>query len=554
MMTFGKQTVGPIFLNLMRHHAGSFTRHLMNLKPHRSLFILLFTAGIWMAMACSCRSGLPLYVEQPPPYWPTHSWREATPEEQGVRSAALADIVDQAVKQRLDLHSMQLVRNGYLVADVSFYPYDGSTVHDVASVTKSVTSALIGIAIAKGFIASEDTPVLDFFPEYKQQYQHTGKEKITIRHLVTMTSGLDQNAGGSGMAAFNEPALMQMIARPNWLEFALGLPLMHEPGSTFGYNSCNTHILSVIIAKATGMNTLAFAQKYLFGPLGIKEVFWPEDPQGNNHGWGDLKMHPRDMAKIGLLFLYNGVWESQQIVSPDWVHKSAVPCVKLPGNGLFTLEYSYGWWTISGLVNGIYEANGRGGQHIIVWPAKNTVVVFTGGGFDQSTIAQKLLAALKADSPLAPNPKAFERFERLSHAAGAPVAINVTQSPPALASTLSGTRWRLFENPLGLKEVVITFTNENKATFTIVGPWGTRVWPVGLNGPYAIAPNGDSGLPSGARGSWVSGDEFAFDINEIANINHYQGRIRFDGDKATLFIKEKTLFAKEIAIQAARID
>jgi len=212
-----------------------------------------------------------------------------------------------------------------VVVDAYFYPYDGQTVHDVASVTKSVMTTLIGIAADQGKLEL-DQPLVSFFPGRTIANRDAGKEHITVRHLASMSSGLDCTAD------YDEATLREMQASSDWVQFTLDRPMIDEPGSRFVYCSPGMHLLSAILQQATGMTALDFARQNLFEPLGIHDVIWPADPQGVTHGWGDLYMHPHDMAKLGYLWLNHGQWGGRQIVSRAWVEDSAKVQIKTGGD------------------------------------------------------------------------------------------------------------------------------------------------------------------------------------------------------------------------------
>ena len=457
---------------------------------------------IILGVMTGCRRPIITHIEKPPAYWPTQGWRTSTPEAQGIDSDQLVNIVKLILEQDLNLHSMLIVRNGYVVSDIYFYPYLGNTVHDVASVTKSITSALIGIAIAKGFIPDKNAPILDFFPQHKARCVNNAKEKLLLKHLLTMTSGLNCVREDPDVSPFREATLFEMFESEDWVRFILDLPVVSEPGSTFDYNSCNFHLLSAIIKETTGMNALDFAQKYLFNPLGIQEAIWPADPQGNNHGWGDLKLHPHDIAKIGFLYLHNGVWENQQILLPDWIEKSALAQAKLPGNETFHYDYSYGWWVISGSIRGVYEANGRGGQYIIIWPKQNLVIVFTGGGFDIGAITPQLIATVKSEHSLPENSEAYNRLQKLTAEASNPPDAKPSLPLPDVTWEISGKTWKLDKNPLGLESVVVSFEDQNNGTIAIKGDIFDQILTIRLDNVYAISPNGRFSLPVAAKGYW----------------------------------------------------
>ena len=232
---------------------------------------------------------------------PALDWPTSPPEEQGFDSAALAQVIEQIDEQGLPIDSIQATRNGVLILDAYFYPYLGETRHDIASVTKSVTSTLVGIAVDRGLL-SLDQGLLATFPDLAPPPSNDGKADIDLRDLLTMTSGLD-----CGLSP-GEPELYETLASDHFVKYALGVPMAAPPGTQWAYCSPGSHLLSAMLAKASGTSTLDFAQKNLFGPLGITDVLWPEDPQGVQFGWGDLQLHPRDMARIGLLFANEGSW------------------------------------------------------------------------------------------------------------------------------------------------------------------------------------------------------------------------------------------------------
>ncbi len=263
-----------------------------------------------------------------PDYWPTEGWRTSTPEEQGLDSQQLAELMDYLQGQNsFTIHNLLIIRNGYIVTDAYFYPFAPAYLHDLASATKSFTSSLIGIAIDQGYIESVEQSVLGLFPERTVANLDAKKQAMTVKDLLTMRSGFQ---------CINRPTevtLSEMWASPDWGQFVLDLPMTAEPGTRYVYCSPNVHLLSAIIKETTRMSALEFAQEHLFGPLGVSDVIWPSDPQGNTLGWGDLKLAPHDMAKLGYLFLNKGLWDGQQVVSPAWV--------KAATSGS---SYGYQWW------------------------------------------------------------------------------------------------------------------------------------------------------------------------------------------------------------------
>ena len=231
---------------------------------------------------------------EPAVYWPTASWPVSSPEEQGIDSAKLAEALLTMREKNIPIHSLLVIRNGKVLVDATFYPYDGSTVHDLASVTKSVMTTLIAIAADQGKL-DLDQPLVSFFPDRTIANRDARKESITVRDLAKMASGLDS----LGFAQ-DEGTLREMQASPDYVKFALDRKVVTEPGTQFVYDSPGMHLLSAILQQATGQTALEFAQENLFAPLGIQDVIWPSDPQGVTHGWGDLHLHPAGCGEARL--------------------------------------------------------------------------------------------------------------------------------------------------------------------------------------------------------------------------------------------------------------
>ncbi|HAM79184.1 serine hydrolase domain-containing protein [Ornithinibacillus bavariensis] len=232
--------------------------------------------------------------------------------------------------------------------------------HKIYSVTKSILSVLIGITIKKGYIEHINTPISTYFPEINND---TEKQKITIKHLLTMTSGL-HFPGNNGM-----------IPSKNWVNFVLNQDMENPPGTDMSYSCGSSQLLSAIIQKTTGLNTEVFARKHLFTPLGITDYKWNHDAQGIAIGGFGLTMKTSDMLKIGTLYANKGKWKSKQIVPFHWIEESTTPKVKSND----TFSYAYHWWNLTSdnEIGRIYFAYGLEGQYIIVVPDYQLVTVFT---------------------------------------------------------------------------------------------------------------------------------------------------------------------------------
>ena len=462
-------------------------------------------------------------------YWPTESWRTSTPEQQGMDSGELIKIFKLIQENEVNIHSILIIRNGYMVLDAYFYPFSQGTVHNLASVTKSITSVVVGIAIDKGYIKSIEQQVLDFFPDRTIANLDENKKRLNLENLLTMTTGFcrDFNEG--------EAQLSQMCLSGNWVQFMLDLPLVIEPSGEFAYCSGGCQLLSAIITQTTGMTALDLAREYLFQPLGIHDVIWPADPQGNNTGWGDLFMHPRDLAKIGYLLLNKGRWEDKQIISSEWVKLSTHQQIALPdGQG-----YGYLWW-IPNELSGLYEARGRGGQLIAVWPDKNLVVVLTGSGYEPGEVGAYIVSAIRSDRFLAENHEGFVELNEKIEAAAKPPVPEPTPTLPQTARRISGKTYVFEPNSLGLRSFSLSFDNETEALLKQDIDGEMLKARIGLDGVYRISNSSRFGLPAALKGFWATENEFVLIFNEAANNFLYRTRVQFVDDRAFCRIDENT--------------
>lgn len=291
--------------------------------------------------------------------------------------------------------SLVIIHNDALVLEKYFDGYDRHYLQRCNSVTKSIASALIGIAIDKGYISGVDAKLLDFFPEYAGSIENydARKASITLEHLLTMSAGFEWNEANTSPVDWQgnpnpECSPAQMWASDDWIKFVLDLPVVTEPGAEFTYNSGITHLLSGIITRATGLNAAAFAEAHLFSPLGITKWKWPEDPQGNNDAGSGLWLHPANMAMFGYLYLKSGRLGDAQVAPESWVEASSfhhLPFDNWSPSMNKSHDYGYQWWLVSEKsshydpdnIGDIYYASGLGGQMIVVMPDIDMVVVLT---------------------------------------------------------------------------------------------------------------------------------------------------------------------------------
>ncbi len=340
-------------------------------------------------------------------HYPTNGWQISAPEAQGMHSKPILDMMEAIKKKGYNIQSVSIVRNGYLVLDAYNYPFKDGQKHEMYSVTKSVTSALIGIAIDKGYIKDVTQTISELFPDKKISNLDELKRSLTLKDLLMMASGLDCNDASANRWA----GTIAMLKSNDWTQYTLNLPMAQRPGEYFHYCNGVSHLLSAIIQKSSGMKTIEFAKKYLFDPLGIKDIEWAESPEGINNGFSGLRLQPRDMAKIGLLYLNQGKWENKQIISVDWIKASTRPYIDGRWNGE---DYGYQWWINPA---GYYSAVGKYGQAIYVMPAKNLVAVFTSHilGKDMyisgPLLKEYIIPAIASSKPLPPDPQETARLD-----------------------------------------------------------------------------------------------------------------------------------------------
>jgi CubicO group peptidase (beta-lactamase class C family) len=309
--------------------------------------------------------------------------------------ASLARMLD----GRTNIHCIIVERHGHLVAeayrsgkDESVYLPIGITtdfgptvLHDTRSVGKSVTSLLLGIAMQQGKVGELSKPAIDYYPEYADSATPQ-RRAITLEHLLTMSSGLEWQEGGSGP---DDEHRLYWKWSPTYYVFSR--PIAAPPGTRFNYNSGGTAVLADILTRVTKMSLKDFARVSLFEPLGIRDWEWVSDLHGRPMAFTGLRMRPRDMAKIGRLVLNHGRWQGRQIVPADWIAASLKPRID---TGIADLQYGYQWWTGTvewqGKTIRWDAAFGNGGQRVFVLPELDMTVVITAGAYGDPQIAPRV--------------------------------------------------------------------------------------------------------------------------------------------------------------------
>jgi len=314
------------------------------------------------------------------------------------------------------------------------------------------------------------------------------------------------------------------------------------------------HLLSAAITELTAGSEADFAARVLFAPMGIVAGDWPRDPAKLNYGWGDLRLRPHDMAKLGLLMLHDGVWNGQRLLPAGWV----ATATRSRGPAGAGDEYGLGWWVSSGELAGAFEARGRGGQRIFVWPALDLVVVTTGAGFEPRALVPFLQRAIRGQRAL---PESEVSSRRLAAAmAAARVGPEAVPTPlPTLASRISGRNYEMQANPLGIERLGFDFQSARTTLFLELSSAmaaraaGRFTFGLGLDGRYRITPAGPRGYAIGLRGAWRTPNALDLDYVEPAGQNAFTMRAEFEANQLRLSIRDRTgLYGEHVILGRAR--
>lgn len=296
---------------------------------------------------------------------------KAQPAQPGIDTARLTGALDTALVQEVSseardigsLRSLIIQQNGEKLVEEYFRSGRAGRAMNTKSASKSIISLLAGIAIDKGYIGSVEDSISTYLPEYFENIEDSLKRSITIKDVLTMRTGLETTSFHNYGA---------WVMSDDWVAFALNQPMDDRPGGDMRYSTGTSHLLSVIITKATGMSTRAFAEKYLFGPMDIEAGGWDRDPQGYYMGGNNLALKPGDMLKIGQMILNGGTWEGQRIISREWLADSFKTYTRSNYN---PYDYGYMWWNRKVAGYQTYFAWGYGGQYIFMIPELDAVVV-----------------------------------------------------------------------------------------------------------------------------------------------------------------------------------
>jgi len=447
-------------------------------------------------------------------------------------SSALADIVDWGALSGMD--SLLITRHGNVVTEAFYAPFRAGQKHAVNSTTKGIVGTLTGMAIQDGLIASRDLPVIDFFPEHTPANLDEAKKSISVGNLLDMTSGIEWKEKLDNSVPLS---MLQMARSSDWQAFVLDQPMAADPGKTFNYSSGNAHLMSSILAKKTGGSTLAYAQKRLFGPLGITDVRWSKDPHGVEIGGYGIFLQPRDMAKIGYLYLRKGQWEGKQLLPASWINKVFSASVDMGFGDHPAFKYANGWWTIP--EKHAYMTVGFLRQMIIVLPDVDVVAVVTGHRhYPIPTLIDKITAAVRSNEPLPVNAEAQKRLAERIHQASIEQPLKATAESP-LATTVSGKSWEFDRNPLNVKRLTLNLA-ASPPTYEVLYETGRKAaGQVSLDGVFRVTEQ-FADKPFGLKGSWIDPQTFRLVSREINDGLETTYLLHFDGNAVNVTVESNS--------------
>ena len=507
---------------------------------------------VFSMLITSCTSPKSVVKAVPEPeYWPTSGWQSSTPEAQGMDSELLAEMIEEINTSETGLHSVLVIRNGYLVTETYFHPYTQDTKMHIQSVTKSVIGMLVGKAVSDGNIQSAEDRLVDYYPNRVFENQSRQKSSIQLKHLLSMSSGLD-------CQEFRDRSGPRMEGTQGWVQFMLDRPMAAAPGKVFGYCNGNAHLLSSILEKTTGMTAREYANRELFEPLGIptvSEADWGGDPQKTTLAGYGLHLRPVDMAKLAFLYLHNGKWDGIQIISAQWVADSTTQHIqKEDGSG-----YGYLWTVYPD--SGHYAALGLGGQQIHVYPAENLIVVVTASleayaeaPEIENMLDKHILPALQSDSLLAEKPAKHTRLAEAIEAATHPV--QPVPLLPATALDISGSLYTFGENPMGWQTLEFTFEEGADTAQLQLSDFPTL--EIGLDNIYRLS-TGETIGELLLRGQWINKQTFLVDYPypavgapALGELGQTEFRFTFSGDNLEVAVEQITFGAEPIILKGTR--
>jgi CubicO group peptidase (beta-lactamase class C family) len=491
-------------------------------------------------------AGISLLSSLPGEVWAKGTTRllRSTPEAQGISSAGLLNFANAVETQKLNVHSMMVLRHGNVVAEGWWAPYAPDLKHTLYSLSKSFTSTAVGMAVAEKRLTVDDK-VIKFFPDDVPATVSENLAAMRVKDLLTMSTGHDK-----------EPAVR---AEKNWAKAFLAQPVEHQPGTFFLYNSIATYMLSAIVQKLTGQTVLAYLKPRLFDPLGIEGADWEVNPQGiNTGGWG-LRVKTEDIAKFGQLYLQKGVWNGKKLLPANWIEDATKFEIQSKGGSRKKEEndwlqgYGYQFWRCR---NDAYRGDGAYGQYCIVLPKVDMVVAITSETSDMQAILDNvwnhILGAVK-EKALPADTKAQTDLKQKLTSLALPLQ-NVQSTSPIIAQ-IDNKTFNIAENALHVKAVSLNFgkdggifrIQDDKGEHRIncgMGRWVEKETDLSAL-PLKLTPTlipGETQTKIASSGTWTDPNTFVLTVRFIETAHYEIITCNFDKDTV------KVEFKKSLAI------
>jgi CubicO group peptidase (beta-lactamase class C family) len=496
-----------------------------------------------------------LISQVPVPSWafaaPGMQLPRSLPEAQGVASSGILDFVNAVERDKLNLHSIMILRHGNVVAEGWWAPYAPDLKHTLYSLSKSFTSTAVGMAVAEGKLKVDDK-VVSFFPEDIPSTISPNLAAMRVKDLLTMSTGHDTDSTPS----------LRNAPETNWVKSFLALSVDHEPGTFFVYNSGATYMLSAIVQKLTGQTVLAYLTPRLFKPLQIEGADWEVDPRGiNTGGWG-LRLKTEDIAKFGQLYLQKGVWNGKKLIPEEWIKEATRFEVQSKGGSRKKEEndwlqgYGYQFWRCR---HDAYRGDGAYGQYCIVVPKEDLVIAITSETSDMQGILDQvwnhILPGVQGAAPGADKQAANQLRQKMTALA---VPLEKGKSTSPRIASISGKNFVIGGNTLAVTSISLTF-KENGCDFKMKDAQGEHVVSCGLNKwkqgitdinviPLKLTGTpipGETKTKIAASGAWTDDDTFEMTWRFIESAHYEVVKCRFDeGGLETEFQRSLAIIGK----------
>lgn len=448
----------------------------------------------------------------------------ATPESQGVPSAAIAALVHGANTRGYNLHSLMVLRHGKVVAEGWWAPYKPDVPHMMFSVSKSVTAMAIGMLVSEGR-ADLDEEMLGVFPNLATDAAKANARGLLVRHVLAMATG----------HAIDTMEIMRALPNEDWVSIFFGVPIEYPPGTHFLYNSGASYVLAAMVMARTGLSVRDYLQTRLFQPLGIAQSPWESNPRGINFGASGLRLTTEDLAKLGQLHIDWGVWAGKRVMSEEWVAQASAVQVSNGSDPEDDSQQGYGFqlWRSR---HGSFRLSGRYGQFAVVMPEQDMVVAMTAGVKNNRVVPgliwETLLPVLHAD-PLPEDLVAQNELGTLLSTQAVPVSTYLAVDPPFVA-TLAGRRIVLSFNLIGASEMTLSFTQDS-IDMTVrrrdggieTLPAGRRKWFSGSTRMWPYEEMQQVALES--RAGWLDATTLEFRQQCVETPFARNWRLEFDG-------------------------